>query len=90
MNNGEDTLDAGPAAWSDNQYKLHKRGPDKYELYDLTTDISEKTDISATRPEIVTRMKNELENWQESVRHSIRGEDYPEKKVISTEKVQAK
>ena len=87
---GEGTLDAGPAAWSDNQYKLHKRGPDKYELYDLTTDISEKTDISATRPEIVTRMKNELENWQESVRHSIRGEDYPEKKVISTEKVQAK
>jgi arylsulfatase A-like enzyme len=87
---GKGSLDSGPAAWSDNQYRLHNRGPDKYELYDLTTDISEKTDLSTNHPEIVTRMKNELKNWQESVRHSIRGEDYPEKKVISTENIQAK
>ena len=87
---GEGSLDAGPAAWSDNQYKLHKRGPDKYELYDLTSDISEKTDLAGTRPEIVARMRIELENWQKSVRHSIRGEDYPEKQVIATENYQAK
>jgi hypothetical protein len=59
-------------------------------LYDLTSDISEKIDLAANHPEIVARMKKELENWQESVRKSIRGEDYPEKKVITTEKVEAK
>ena len=80
------SLDASPAAWSDNQYKLHKRGPDKYELYDLTADISEKSNLAATHPDIVTRMKSELESWQKSVQRSNRGEDYPEKRVIDVEK----
>ena len=83
---GENTLEDGPVAWNDNQYKLHKRGPDKYELYDLTADLSEKNDLAAKLPEIVTRMKAEMEAWQQSVRRSIKGEDYPEKKVLEPEK----
>jgi arylsulfatase A-like enzyme len=80
------SLDDSTAAWNDNQYKLQKRGPDNYELYDLTADISEKSNVATTYPEIVTRMKSELENWQKSVQRSNRGEDYPEKRVIEVEK----
>jgi arylsulfatase A-like enzyme len=68
---------SGPSAWNDNRYKLHKRGPNHYELYDLTVDLSEKTDIAAKHQEIVNRMKAELENWQQSVLRSNHGEDYP-------------
>ena len=83
---GGNSLENGPAVWSDNQYKLHKRGPDQYELYDLSHDLSEKSNLAATQPEIVTRMKAELESWQLSVRRSIRGEDYPEKRVLDAKK----
>ena len=87
---GASSLADGPAAWNDNQYKLHKRGPGKYELYDLTNDISEKNDLAASHPEVVARMKAELENWQNSVQRSIRGEDYPGKRVIEADKAPTK
>ena len=80
------TSNSGPSAWNDNQYKLQKLGPDHYELYDLTTDISEKSNVATTYPEIVTRMRSELENWQKSVQCSNRSEDYPEKRVIEVKK----
>ena len=51
----------------------------KYELYDLTADLAETTDIAAQHPEIVKRMKAELEDWQQSVLRSDRGEDYKSK-----------
>ncbi|MCY2953763.1 MAG: sulfatase-like hydrolase/transferase [Planctomycetota bacterium] len=69
--------DSGPSAWNDNQYKLSKLGPSRYELYDVVADISEKTNLAAAYPEIVVRMKAELENWQQSVLRSYRGADYP-------------
>jgi len=68
---------SGPSAWNDNRYKLVKLGPNRYELYDVTVDRSEKTNLAVTHPEIVDRMKAELENWQQSVLRSYRGEDYP-------------
>ncbi|MCE9612409.1 MAG: sulfatase-like hydrolase/transferase [Chthoniobacter sp.] len=83
---GDKTLEEGPVAWNDNQYKLHKRGPDQYELYDLVADLSEKHDLAAKLPEVVARMKVGMEAWQASVRQSIKGEDYPEKKVLGEEK----
>ena len=49
------------------------------ELYDLSVDLSEKTDIAAHHPEIVSRMKAELEDWQQSVLRSNLGEDYKSK-----------
>jgi arylsulfatase A-like enzyme len=70
------STNSGPSAWNDNRYKLVKPAPNKYELYDLTVDPSEKTDLAAKYPEIVNRMKAELENWQQSVLRSRRGEDY--------------
>lgn len=73
---GGASTDSGPSAWSDNQYKLVKAAPGKYELYDLTVDLGEQTDVATTHPEIVKRMKVELENWQQSVLRSYRGEDY--------------
>ena len=78
--NNDLSADSGPAAWSDNRYKLVKPARNKYELYDLTVDPSEKTDLAAERPEIVTRMKAELESWQQSVLRSCRGEDYKGKR----------
>jgi arylsulfatase A-like enzyme len=72
----------GGLAWNDNRYKLiqpvsnDKTTPTKWELYDIIADPSEKTDLAAKCPEIVNRMKAELENWQQSVLRSARGEDY--------------
>jgi len=63
-------------AWNDNRYKLIQSGPDKWDLYDITVDMSEKNDLAAEHPEIVNRMKAELENWRQSVLRSSRGEDY--------------
>jgi len=79
---GDDILSKTHVAWMDNRYKLYKRGPDKFELYDLDADISEKTDIAAANPEIVKRMKAEMAAWQESVTRSYEGKDYPEGKVL--------
>ncbi len=77
---GEIGLEDGPAVWNDNQYKLHRRPPgDKYELYDISKDLYEKTDIAAEHPEVVTRMKAELEAWLASVQRSRDGKDYPKK-----------
>jgi arylsulfatase A-like enzyme len=66
----------GPAAWSDNRYKLVKPGDNKYELYDLTADLAEQANLADQHPEIVNRMKAELAAWQQSVLRSFRGEDY--------------
>jgi len=63
-------------AWNGNRYKLVKPASGNHELYDLTVDPSEKTDLAARHPEIVNRMKSELEAWQQSVQRSGRGEDY--------------
>jgi arylsulfatase A-like enzyme len=76
---GATSLEDGPVAWIDNGYKLHKRSTDKYELYDLTTDPSEKNDLAAKQPEIVARMKAGMETWLQSVRKSRNGGDYPKK-----------
>jgi len=69
-------------AWNDNRYKLIQNGRDKWDLYDMTVDISEKTDLAAEHPEIVNRMKAELENWRQSVLRSDRGEDYKGKSSL--------
>jgi arylsulfatase A-like enzyme len=78
--NGGLSTNNGFSAWNDNRYKLVKLAANKYELYDLAVDPSEKTDLAAKHPEIVNRMKAELENWQQSVLRSCRGEDYKGKK----------
>jgi arylsulfatase A-like enzyme len=82
----DEILASTQVAWIDNQYKLHKRGEDKFELYDLIADVSEQTDVAAGHPDIVKRMKADMEAWQQSVARSFHGEDYPEGKVIPSPK----
>jgi arylsulfatase A-like enzyme len=93
---------SGPSAWIGNRYKLHKGGqaeeseepnawrpgvlPNTWELYDLIADPTEQTDLSAKHPEILNRMKAELEQWQQSVLRSHRGEDYPGKAIAEPKK----
>jgi hypothetical protein len=72
----------GGLAWNDNRYKLIQSAPNKWDLYDITVDISEETDLAAKHPEIVNRMKAELENWRQSVLRSDRGEDYKGKSSL--------
>jgi arylsulfatase A-like enzyme len=72
----------GGLAWNDNRYKLIQSAPNKWELYDITVDLSEGTDLAAKQPEIVNRMKAELENWRQSVMRSDRGEDYKGKSSL--------
>ena len=83
---GETSLEDGPVVWNDNQYKLHQRAPNTYELYDLTSDISETTDLAKKQPDVLERMKAEMATWLESVKRSRNGLDYPEKKVIEPNK----
>jgi arylsulfatase A-like enzyme len=65
------------SVWMDNRYKLHRLPGETYELYDLTSDPSEKHNSAAQHPEIVNRMKAELEAWRGSVKKSNEGNDYP-------------
>jgi hypothetical protein len=67
-------------AWIDNRYKLHKRGEGDYRLFDLKEDISEENDIASSQPDIVKRMKADMEKWQASVKRSKEGEDYSSRK----------
>jgi len=78
---GDNILSTTRVAWVDNQYKLYKRGKDKFELYDVNADVSEKTDVAAEHPEVLKRMKADMEAWQQSVTRSYHGKDYPEGKV---------
>ena len=64
-------------AWNAERYKLYsKDGGKKWELYDLQNDQRESKDIAAQHPEIVARMKKELETWRASCRRSDNGQDY--------------
>ncbi len=68
--------DSGPSAWSDNRYKLNKTEAGKYELYDLIADIGETKDLAADHPDVVNKMKADLEIWLQSVIQSYKGADY--------------
>ncbi len=37
------------------KWKLHRRGKDRFALYDLENDIAEKNDLAEKMPEIVAR-----------------------------------
>lgn len=71
------SINSGPSAWIDNRYKLVKPGANQWELYDLIEDRSESKDLAERQPEVMKRMKSELEIWQQSVIRSFQGEDYP-------------
>jgi arylsulfatase A-like enzyme len=73
----EDTS-TGHAAWNDWPWKLHRINGDKYELYNLSLDPMETTDLSKElkHSERVKQMSRSLNEWMRSVIRSLNGEDY--------------
>ena len=82
----------GHAAWLEWPYKLHThpvaaRGAKKskpageptpaVQLYDVSKDPKETTDLAAQEPARVARMTAALAAWQASVEKSLAGADYP-------------
>lgn len=69
----------GHAAWNDWPWKLHRiQKGDKVtiELYHLTKDPMETTNLAASEPDRVAAMRAALEAWQASVLKSHEGADY--------------
>ena len=77
----------GEAAWTDTRFKLvvaeSRTGAKKkatsnagVQLFDLTADPKETTDIASRHPDVVQRMRAELAAWQRSVERSLSGADY--------------
>lgn len=73
----------GRAALVDNRYKLVSENFAKgeFQLYDLKADPKESQDISAEKPEIFQKLRDEFESWNTSVEASQRGADYPDGKI---------
>ena len=77
----------GRTAWIDNDLKLlksdtRKSKPPVFELYDLSTDLSESKDLLKERPEDAARLIADWEKWNTTVEASVAGRDYPEGEVI--------
>ena len=66
---------AGTYAWMDNDWKLHWDGK-QFTLYNLSEDLAEEHDLAVRYPDRVQKMKEALQQWQQSVVGSIRGADY--------------
>ena len=64
-------------SWVTHQHKLISvdRG-ETFELYDLLADPSEKENIASSYPDLVKKMKSDLNDWMESVEKSRTGGDY--------------
>jgi arylsulfatase A-like enzyme len=77
----------GRAALVDNRYKLvsQKLADGTFELYDLEVDPKETKDLTAAQPDVARRMQQALIAWNESVKTSVAGKDYPEGKVHASE-----
>ena len=52
------------------------------ELFNVVGDPGERHDLSAQRPDLVARMRQQLADWDATVDRSITGADYPEEKVL--------
>ena len=73
----------GKGALVDNEFKLVATNIKKgtFELFNLEQDKTESTDVSKQNPEKFEQLKTEFHKWYESVKKSIDGMDYPERKV---------
>jgi arylsulfatase A-like enzyme len=71
---------AGPRAIVDNRYKLvvdaQRGGGSSTELFDLSADRAEKTNIADANPQVVEDLGKQLREWQQSVLESLTGADY--------------
>jgi arylsulfatase A-like enzyme len=67
----------------DDRYKLliDNLASGKFELYDLTADPKESRDLSTEQPEVLTRMKQQILDWNAAMDASFAGKDYPAGRV---------
>jgi arylsulfatase A-like enzyme len=67
----------------DDRYKLltDNLSGGKFQLHDLKADPNETRDLSTEQPEVFTRMKRQLLDWNATMDASFAGKDYPEGKV---------
>jgi arylsulfatase A-like enzyme len=64
-------------AWIDNEFKLYSNDSgESFELYNLTNDPGETSDISMNHPELKEKMKDALKEWTQSCKKSDNGQDY--------------
>jgi len=77
----------GRAAWIDNDYKLLTTavGKEAFQLYDLSQDPKETTDLFAQNPDIANRLVKDFKAWNESVELSVSGMDFPEGRILPGE-----
>jgi len=70
----------GRTAVIDNGFKLlnDKRGGENFQLYDLSEDQSESTNLIEAKPDIATDLLAKLKTWNASVDDSLSGKDFPE------------
>jgi arylsulfatase A-like enzyme len=69
----------GHAAWLDWPWKLHrieKKDRVSFELYNLTDDPMESSDVLSEESERARAMQAELDAWLKSVVRSLNGQDY--------------
>jgi len=57
-----DSLEMYPASVRNNQYRLVRYG-ESWELYDLTNDSTQSTDVSGVYPEVVNEMSAAYDKW---------------------------
>lgn len=60
-------LHADREAWTGDRWKLHRRGDQPYEIYDLLSDPIEAIDLAANEPERVQALAAELAQWRRAV-----------------------
>lgn len=64
-------------SWVNHQYKLISEDKgETFQLYNIIEDESEQKNIIELKPDIVTQMKTELDEWLQSVKNSSEGKDY--------------
>ena len=77
----------GDTVLLDNHYKLllvgkNKKDPRRYELYDLSSDPQETTNIYDRSPDVAKRMTESMTRLQASIEDSFAGEDYAAGKLL--------
>ncbi len=68
----------GPRVIMDNDYKLVVDGSKNsgVELFDLTKDLGETTNLAEAKPDVVASLQKQLRDWQQSVLESLMEKDY--------------